>query len=66
VSAGSHYGREYTVTNTHPTLYKGTVGDIPAESSTPDKGYRFGLFTYPASAASFGGQKFTLVNYWIE
>jgi hypothetical protein len=66
VSAGFHYGHEYTVTNTESTMYEGTVGDIPDGSYTPDKAYSFGLFTYPAFPASFGGQEFAVVNYWIE
>ena len=47
VSAGFHYGHEYTVTNTESTMYEGTVGDIPDTHYSADKAYIFGLFTYP-------------------
>ena len=66
VSSRFHYGYGYTVTNTDSTCYEGTVGDIPDDSFEPGLAYNFGLFAYPVAPASFGGQKFTVVNYWVE
>jgi len=62
-SLGFQYGYEYWETNTESTFYEGTVGDIPAASFTPDLAYTFGLFAYPFENE---GQKFTVVNYWVE
>ena len=63
MSAGFHYGFEYTVTNTQSTYYEGTVGDIPAVNYTTGISYSFGLFTYPVA---LDGRTFTVVNYWVE
>jgi hypothetical protein len=63
MSAGFHYGFEYTVTNTQSTYYEGTVGDIPAVNYTTGMSYSFGLFTYPCS---IDGKTFTVVNYWVQ
>jgi hypothetical protein len=63
MSAGFHYGFEYTVTNTQSTYYEGTVGDIPEGSYSTGMSYSFGLFTYPFTHE---GQTFTVVNYWVE
>jgi hypothetical protein len=63
VSLGFQYGYEYWETNTESTFYEGTVGDIPASSFTPELAYTFGLFAYPFEHE---GQKFTVVNYWVE
>jgi hypothetical protein len=63
MSAGFHYGFEYTVTNTQSTYYEGTVGDIPAGSYTTGMSYSFGLFAYPCT---IDGKTFTVVNYWVQ
>jgi hypothetical protein len=63
MSAGFHYGFEYTVTNTQSTFYEGMVGDIPDVIYTGDMSYIFGLFTYPCTLDE---QNFTVVNYWVD
>jgi hypothetical protein len=63
VSAGFHYGYEYTVTATDRTTFTGTVGNIVDAAVWATHRFDFGLYVRPVSAR---GQRFTLIDYWVE
>ena len=62
-SVGFSYGYTYKVSTEDDTFYQGTVGAIPAASFTPDYIYNYGLMAYPKS---LGGQKFVVLDYWVQ
>ena len=62
-SAGFHYGYEYNVTTTERTIFKGTVGNILDPTAWAAKQFGFGVYVKPVST---GGQKFTLIDYWVD
>ena len=63
MSASFDYGYAVEVTNTESTFFEGEVGDIPSAKYSADLLYQFGLFTY---SKSFRGQRFAMVEYWVE
>ena len=52
----------FTVGST--VVFTGVVGDMPPETFSLDKGYSYGLFAYTQRARN--GQRFQVVNYWVE
>ena len=63
VSAGFHYGTEYSVSASQGFFLEGTIGEIPAEHYNGDSQYRVGLFAYPHQLAD--GHQFMVINYWV-
>ena len=63
VSAGFHYGTEFSVSASQGFFLEGTIGEIPAEHYNGDSQYRVGLFAYPHQLAD--GHQFMVINYWV-
>lgn len=63
-SVGSSSKAAFQTSIGSSTSWSGTVGDI-APVDFPDNSYQYGLFTYYYSDP-VSGQKFQVVNYWVE
>ncbi len=61
-SAGFHYGYSYRVSTQEDTFFEGAVGAIPAEHFA-EHIYSYGIMAYPMTLA---GQRFMMLDYWVE
>ena len=61
---GTSIGATLAYSKGSKTVYGGTVGNIDAANFGANL-YSFGLFAY-AHADGVTGQKFDVVNYWVE
>jgi FG-GAP-like repeat len=59
VSAGFHYGHEYSAHAYEGLFLEGTIADIPGDAER----YKAGIFGYSHTATN--GQTFIVVNYWV-
>ena len=63
VSAGFHYGENYSVSTGDGTTFGGEVGNIPESDFSNDKSFSWGIFTYRGKV---GSDKFIVVQYYTE